>query len=409
VIDPAFNRTAFDWGPDNSVTTPAGTNTHVDSGRVHITFPSTSNPGATTITPIDPAAAGNTPGGFVVDGVAFEISTTATFTPPVEVCVTLTLIEPTQAQFNNYFFMHNEGGVMVDRTSSRDFPSRRICGSLTSFSPVALMKQVDPGLPTISGLVLDANGNPMNDVQVSISDDEVPVKTDFNGYFEFVNLKPGGDYNVQAFKEGHLFAPPYQSFINLSGDQTVVFNATPADFKIGGTVIDGLGSPISGVTVQLKGDVEAEFVTGSDGGFLFTDLPANGMFTVTPFSDSGSFTPRDASIGPVESDLFGLIFQQFAPTAANTSISGRVVSDGGVGIGGARLTLLAQDGTTRTISTSPFGYFRFDDVESGATYFLAVVHKRYQFLESPRVLTVVDEITDVDFTASPVKDFGLER
>lgn len=400
VIASNFPGLRFDWGPDNNIATPPGTNTRVDSGRVQITFPSTSSPGATTITPIDPAAAGNVPGGFVVDGVAFEISTTATFTPPVEVCVTLTLIEPTVAQFNAYTFMHNENGVMVDRTSLRDFPSRRICGLLPSFSPVALMKQIDPALPAISGLVLDSNGNPMNDVQVSISDDETPVKTDFNGHFEFVNLKPGADYMVQAFKGGHLFAPPYQTFFNLTGNQTAVFTATSANFDISGTVVDGANEPVSGITMRLTGDSESEVVTNADGAFTFAGLAANGTYTVAPLQDGNIYSAPEVSIDALQSNLAGLVFTRLTPTAAGVSISGRITTKDGIGIGRARLTLTSRTGETLTAVTGPFGYFRFDDIQAGETYFLEVVHKRYQFAGSPRVLTVRDELTDVDFIGS---------
>jgi len=292
-----------------------------------------------------------------------------------------------------------QGGVMVDRTiTPRDFASRKICGSLPSFSPIALMKQVDPAMPTISGLVLDANGNPMNDVQVSLSSEETPVKTDFNGHFEFVNLNSGGDYTIQAFKEGHLFAPPYQTFFNLSGDQTVVFTATAANFDISGTVVNGANAPIAGVTIRLTGDREAEVATGADGVFAFNDLPANGAFSVAPLPNGNSFAPTGITVSSIESDLTGLVFTQFAPTAAHVSISGRVVTRDGLSISQASLVLTSQNGTVKTALTNPFGYFRFDDVEVGGTYLLEVAHKRFVFDTSPRVLSVQDELTDIDFT-----------
>src|SRR5581483_11752861 len=51
-----------------------------------ITFSGVTVSGTTTITPINPAAAGTLPGGFTVGGLAFDISTTASFVGPVTVC-----------------------------------------------------------------------------------------------------------------------------------------------------------------------------------------------------------------------------------------------------------------------------------------------------------------------------------
>jgi hypothetical protein len=367
---------------------------------VEITFPLTSGANnVTTITPIDPASAGTTPGGFVVGDFAYEISTTANFTPPVEVCISLHhLIEPSMAQFNAYKFMHSENGVLVDRTSRHDFFNRLVCGSLTSFSPVALMKQVDPTLPTISGLVLDENGEPMDDVAVTISDNEIPVKTNHLGQFEFANLKPNGNYSVQIFKSGYLFSPPFQNFLDLTADETVVFTATAASFDIGGVAVDGDGTPISGVTVKLSGARDAEVVTGADGAFTFPDLPANAEYRVLLIPNTpGTFSPPEFSVDTLQSDLTGLVFTQFAPTAAGVSVGGRLTTADGFGISGAILVLTARDGSKQEAITGPFGYYRFDDVQVGETYFLEVNHKRYQFNGSPRVLRVLDEVTDINF------------
>jgi hypothetical protein len=54
--------------------------------------------------------------------------------------------------------------------------------------------------------------------------------------------------------------------------------------------------------------------------------------------------------------------------------------------------------------TNPFGYYRFASVQSGQLYFLSVQHKRLQF--QPRSVTVVDELTDFDFVADPVRPAG---
>src|SRR5581483_6882308 len=70
--------------------TPVGSNISVQETAgltmIAITFAGVTVPGTTTITPIDPASAGTMPGGFSVGGLAFDISTTASFVGPVTVC-----------------------------------------------------------------------------------------------------------------------------------------------------------------------------------------------------------------------------------------------------------------------------------------------------------------------------------
>jgi len=98
----------------------------------------------------------------------------------------------------------------------------------------------------------------------------------------------------------------------------------------------------------------------------------------------------------------GTVGKCFAPTAANVSISGRVTTASGVGIGGIRLALAAANGSVRFARTSPFGYYRFDDVEAGNSYVITAFNsKRYTLAEPTRFVSASDSITDVDFVASP--------
>ena len=86
-----------------------------------------------------------------------------------------------------------------------------------------------------------------------------------------------------------------------------------------------------------------------------------------------------------------------APTAASVAVSGRVLTDGGNGLTNARVVLTSASGVNRTVTTSSFGYFRFDDVAAGETYIFTVVSRRYQF--APQIVFVGNELTGLDFTA----------
>lgn len=87
------------------------------------------------------------------------------------------------------------------------------------------------------------------------------------------------------------------------------------------------------------------------------------------------------------------------PSAANVSISGRVLTADGNGVSNAQVTMTAPNGTVRTARTATFGYYRFEDVPVGETYIFAVHSRRFQF--TPRVVSVEDELTDLNFIAEP--------
>ena len=93
------------------------------------------------------------------------------------------------------------------------------------------------------------------------------------------------------------------------------------------------------------------------------------------------------------------VIQLPGPTAANVSVGGRVMTANGVGIRSVQVILTDSLGNTRRATTTSFGYYRFDDVPTGAVYTITVVSRKYSFDEPTRVLNVSDALTDVDFSA----------
>jgi fibronectin-binding autotransporter adhesin len=89
--------------------------------------------------------------------------------------------------------------------------------------------------------------------------------------------------------------------------------------------------------------------------------------------------------------------QVFAPTAANVSVSGRVLAPDGNGLRNALVILTGPDGAVREARSGSFGYYRFDDVPAGQTYVINVVSKRFQFI--PQVVTITEELNNLNFTA----------
>jgi hypothetical protein len=86
-----------------------------------------------------------------------------------------------------------------------------------------------------------------------------------------------------------------------------------------------------------------------------------------------------------------------APTAANVSVSGRVMRPDGYGVSHAIVVLTDVNGVARTVRTSSLGYYTFDQVPSGETYVVGVSSKQYQF--DTQTISVASELSNVDFTA----------
>ena len=94
----------------------------------------------------------------------------------------------------------------------------------------------------------------------------------------------------------------------------------------------------------------------------------------------------------------------FAPTAAGVSVGGQVLTADGAGIRNVNLTLTnLSTGEIRTALSSAFGYYKFEDIRVGQLYLVSVRSKRYSFEPDSRVINLVDELTDVDFTSMPVE------
>lgn len=89
------------------------------------------------------------------------------------------------------------------------------------------------------------------------------------------------------------------------------------------------------------------------------------------------------------------------PTAALVSLSGRVTTAYCNGIRNVIVSLAGTDGRNRRALTGAFGYYRFDDVEVGNTVVITIAAKRYTFANPTRIVSVVEDIASVDFTAEP--------
>ena len=143
---PSFFRLLLPPG----VETPTGTDVTVDLGDsggaadITVNFDSVQNGGSTSAELIDPEWAGELPPGYQIVGadLAFEVWTTATYTPPVTVCFVLSSLDP--ATFAAARIFHNDGTGLVDVTSSKDPVTQTICAEVNSLSPFVVLRPTRP-------------------------------------------------------------------------------------------------------------------------------------------------------------------------------------------------------------------------------------------------------------------------
>ncbi len=139
---------------------------------------------------------------------------------------------------------------------------------------------------------------------------------------------------------------------------------------------------------------------GSDGTSINPNRPAESGYR-SIWGRMG-FTKTFEALAPESSPVIGginsYIFRVIAsPTAAGVTVAGRVTTANGIGVRNAVVQLTDSLGATRRAVTSAFGYYRFDDVEVGGTYTVAVASKRFTFI--PRIISLNDAIEDLDFAA----------
>ncbi len=85
-------------------------------------------------------------------------------------------------------------------------------------------------------------------------------------------------------------------------------------------------------------------------------------------------------------------------TASAVRISGQVFNPTGTGLSRAMVSMTDANGNVRTVMTNHFGYFSFDNVDSGNSYLFNVRHKSHIF--APQLIAVSNEINNMRFFPS---------
>ncbi len=89
-----------------------------------------------------------------------------------------------------------------------------------------------------------------------------------------------------------------------------------------------------------------------------------------------------------------------APTAANASISGRIVDAKNNGISRVSVTVTnTLTGQTRSTQTNSFGFYRFDELATTHLYIVSAQSRRYRFTPESYYINLFEEQSETHFTA----------
>ena len=208
-----------------SAATTVGSGVTTTAGDATIRFGNVSAPGTTTVTPIDPSSAGPALAGYSLVGPAFNITTTAASSAPYNVCISVPYITDASA-FAFLKLLHNEGGILVDRTTGQSFGSKIVCGSSPTLSPfvVAIGQTPTAANSFIAGQISTIGGLPVAGAVINLSGTQTrKTITDANGYYRFDDVETNGFYTVRPSRANFSFSPGERSFSQLG-------NGTEAQF-----------------------------------------------------------------------------------------------------------------------------------------------------------------------------------
>jgi hypothetical protein len=157
----------------------------------------------------------------------------------------------------------------------------------------------------VSGRVTDASNQPLLGINVHLDGtSSADTTTDATGRYSFTALAQNGSFTVTPSETNYRFTPLSLAVNNLQSDQTGVdFTGALVNHSIAGTIVDGDGHGLPGVSVVLAGAQSAVTHTDANGHFAFTSVPEGGSFTVTPDKEGFTFSPPRQPVNGIATDV----------------------------------------------------------------------------------------------------------
>lgn len=252
-----------------------------------------------------------------------------------------------------------------------------------------------------------------NDLSATLNDraTDLVVQTDNKIVVSSTGFNTDRDFAVLRYDSNGALDPNFTENFGTGGVSLIDFViGNPNDeanalliqpdgqFLVGGASNAGAGERFGLAKLNANGSPTLGWGTL---GRTLTVFPNNdARITALSFHLNDKFIAAGRTWNGADYDFAVARYQnELIPSAANTSISGRVSTADGNGIRNVIVTLIAPNGELLSTRTSSFGYFRFDEIPVGETYVISVASKRFTFKQPTQILTVKEELTDVNFIA----------
>jgi len=280
-------------------------------------------------------------------------------------------------------FVSNGYNIIGNRGTATGFGSNDQTGtSVAVLNPqISVLSNFGGTTPTHA---LFSNSNAIN-----AADPLNPLATDQRGIARTI----GGRADIGAFENNFTFS---SNPTGSGGNGTLPDGATSQFYNVSLSVMR-TNNLFQTNAANLGSAYEFRLISGILPSGLTLDLDS-GILSGTP-TQSGTFNftikandPND-EIGGAQSYVLNI----FGPTSSMANIGGQVLTDDGRGLRSARVTLTDQQGNSRTVLTSAFGYFNFSNVTVGENVVISVDSKRFLF--QTQIINVVEDINDLNFTA----------
>lgn len=182
---------------------------------------------------------------------------------------------------------------------------------------------------------------------------------------------------------------------NKNAASTAITNPS-ITYTISGRVSNENDMGLGSVAIMLNDSQ----VTVTDGnGNYSINVAAGGIYTLTAIRNDHDFSASGRTVAYINANetvnLVGV--RTLEPTAAEVSISGKVMTPSSGDINNATVKLIDGNGTSRTVSTDASGNYQFTNVLAGQTCIITVTHSYFSF--ESKVVNVMEEISDLDFIA----------
>jgi hypothetical protein len=250
---------------------------------------------------------------------------------------------------------------------------------------------------SITGKVKDVMGNGSAGVVVTLTGPfSSTAVSSADGSFSFLNLPAFQNYTVKATDSALVSYPP-QTVAPLMVDTTVNCDPVRQTYALSGTVVNGFGAGISGVTIQVTGGATAETTTNFTGNYLFPSLPAGLNYHVTARSSSFIFSPAVEDVF----NLMGNVASEFRGSPG-FSISGRATDSNGQPVFGVKIFISGSSLSTTTTATD--GTYSFTVPSGSYSVTPSFEQGFYGFAPASRNVLANTPRSGVDFvgTFSPI-------